>query len=141
MEDFSIDDIIRKGSGKSKPLNRGKKGGEPTPGQEILAVMETFDESMREHHRILTKAEKDKAEALLNLLMECVPDKKDVFVIHKLIDILEFVTEALIDLELESQTDEAERHFDMFTEEKPDLAIVAFSLGMAYERLKAKDSI
>lgn len=70
MEDFSIDDIIRKSSGKSKPSNKGKKGEEPTPGREILAVLEAFDESMRERHRILTKTEKDKAEALLDLLID-----------------------------------------------------------------------
>ncbi|MDY6893421.1 MAG: hypothetical protein SVO26_06890 [Chloroflexota bacterium] len=140
MEDFSIDDIIKRSNNKSKSSNGGNKGGKLTPGREILTVVENFDESMREQHRILTKAEKDKAEALLNLLRDCVPDKEDMYVIRKLIGIMGFVAEALIDLEVDSQTGEAESYLDIFAEEDPALAMVAFGLGMAYERLKIKGS-
>jgi len=52
MEDFSLDDILRRGKGKPKSSKkRQKKGKEPTLGQEILETIDLYDGLMRQRYR------------------------------------------------------------------------------------------
>ena len=143
MEDFSLDDILKKGKGKSKPSKKKQgKGKEPTLGQSILEGIESYDEAMRDMHRPLTNKEKATIEALINATEACVPDPSDMFVIDKLIDSFQMVMETAGDLASSLDIDEDDDiPLDMLTDNKPGLKEISFGLGMAYERLKSKGSI
>ncbi|MDY6911032.1 MAG: hypothetical protein SVM79_01535 [Chloroflexota bacterium] len=146
MEDFSLDDILKKGKGKPKSSKKkAGKGKEPTLGQSILEGIESYDEAMRDMHRPLTSKEKATIEALINATEICIPDPSDMFVLDKLIDSFQMTMEMAGDFASLPGIDEDDDHddipLDMLTDNTPGLKEIAFGLGMAYERLKSKGLI
>ena len=136
MEDFSLDDILRRGKGKPKSSKkRQKKGKEPTLGQEISEAIEIYDESMRQLHRPLTPEEKRKLEVLVNATEDCVPDPEDDFIVHKLLNMFQSASEIALEFGFEPDVDDEDMPPGMG---KPEPTEIAFVLGMAYERLKTK---
>ncbi|MFA4836294.1 MAG: hypothetical protein WC749_09530 [Dehalococcoidia bacterium] len=143
MEDFSLDDIIKKGKDASKsPKKKHKKGKENTMGDEILAALESYGEAMRDLHRPPTDEERTTIKMLVNETENCVPTTEDLFVIQKLIDTFEMFVDMATELPSPNIDDMGEEMpLGAFMEAKPGIMELVFGLGMAYERLKSKGSL
>ena len=93
---------------------KGKKTEAFSPS--IVDEMEASYNAMREWMRPLTEEEKIKLEKLIELGAGCTPDDKDAFSIMRLLRTCEI--------------------FDLEDDESSSPQEIAFSLGMAYERLR-----
>jgi len=143
LGDFTLDDILKAGKGKSKSPKKRKKEKPSTVGQEILGAIEAYDTAMREAHRPLGETERQKLELLVNEAPECCPDEDDMFIINKIVDILQSASNATANFEYRRDEGETEEStpLEAYLQERPDICEFAFALGMAYERLKAKGLI
>lgn len=136
MQDFSLDDILKRGKGRSK--KRRKKSQEPTIGQQVVTAIEVRDEVMRQLHRHLTDAEKQRLELLVNEAVDCGPAPEDVFIVDKLIDMMLTTAESVGELMPKLDSDEDEIPLDVSPGERFDMRELAFGIGMAYERLQRR---
>ena len=107
-------------------------------GQERVESIDIFDESMRQLHRPLTPEGKRKLEVLVNAAEGCLPDPNDDFIVHKLLDVIQSATDAAAEFGFEPDIDDEDMPPGM---DKPEPTEIAFTLGMAYERLKTKGLI
>ena len=142
MDDFNIDDILRKGSPKSGPKKaRRNKKQEPTMGHQLVEVIEDLDKNMRELHRPMTGEEKRNAELLLDSMVDYMPDEDHQFVIDKIIDMLKMTMESLDNVEpdLSDMPDDL-TSVDIY-ESQPDIQHFVFGLGMAYQHLKSQGKL
>lgn len=141
LGDFTLDDILKAGKNKSKSSKKRKKAKPSTVGQEILGAIEAYDAAMREAHRPLEDDEKRKLEMLVNEAPACCPDEDDMYIINKIVDILQSASNATATFECHHGEEEESTPLEAYLQERPDICEFAFALGMAYERLKAKGLI
>ena len=137
--DFTLEDILK--AGKPKSAKKRHKQKPSTVGQEILGAIEAYDAAVRDAHRPLDDEEKHKLELLVNEAPSCCPDEEDMYIINKIVDILQSASSAA-NFEYRSEGEGEEiSALESYLQEKPDICEFAFALGMAYERLKAKGLI
>jgi hypothetical protein len=136
MQDFSLDDVLKRGKGRSK--KRRKQSQELTIGQQIVTAIEVHDEVMRQLHRQITDAEKQRLELLVNEAVDCGPAPEDAFIVNKLIDMMQTITESVGNVVPELDSDEDEIPLNVSPGERFNMGELAFGLGMAYERLQRR---
>jgi len=142
--DFTLDDILK--AGKPKSHKKRNKQRPSTVGQEVLNAIEAYDAAVREAHRPLDEDEKRKLEILVNEAPSCCPDEEDMYIINKIVDILQSASNAVANLECRtedgnSSNEEEITPLEAYLQERPDICEFAFALGMAYERLKSRGLI
>ncbi len=135
MKEFPLDDYIIEEIAKVKPSKKHPKS-QKTLGQEILKAIEVFDMAMRELHRPLDREEASKLERLINEAQNCSPNSEDMFMMRKVLDMMEKSNEAM-EAEVEAQTGAQISSPRKLFSSRSNPYEMAFKIGMAYERLKS----
>lgn len=136
MKEFPIEDFITEEKAKTKPAKQRPKS-QKTLGQEILKAIEVFDMVMRELHRPLDSEEAKKLELLVNEAQKCTPDGEDMFMMRKVLDMMERANQAAVDSEPDSRLGGEKGSTRALIGERSNPFEMAFKIGMAYERLKS----
>ncbi|MFO8102173.1 MAG: hypothetical protein R6U37_08440 [Dehalococcoidia bacterium] len=136
MKEFPLDDYIIEQKAQVKPSKKRPKS-QKTLGQEILRSIEIFDMAMRELHRPLDRDEAKKLEVLINEAQNCSPDSEDMFMMRKVLDMMQKSTEAMDSDLVEAQTGAQISSPKSLLGDRSNPFEMAFKIGMAYERLKS----
>ncbi len=139
MKEFPLEDFIQEEKPTKKPTKHQRPKNEKTLGKELLEAIETFDMAMREIYRPLGNEESKKLEALVNEAQQCSPTSEDLFMMRKILDMMERAHQAKGEAIAYPRIEEKEVSAISFIEDTSNSFEMAFKIGMAYERLKSKD--
>ena len=137
MKEFPIEDYLTEEKAQKKPARQITKK-DRTLGKEILKAIEAFDMVMYELHRPLDSGEAKRLETLVDEAQKCTPASEDIFMMRKVLDMMERANEAIAESGTESHFAGERASTSALLGYRSNPFEMAFKIGMAYERLQSK---